>query len=228
MIMGISFARGVLFHDRNVLACAEVKNGVIEVWAEKISLRTIGKLWVRIFFSFPWYYQLLHLGLLLYVLAAVVYPETAIVDPWWAAIYVAGFHFVFPRELKKFHGAEHKVFSYRGEKRLESWEEIARADIVNAGCSTNLVVCFFAGFLLAVPFVPLAFSVAAGCLGILLGMAGDRLLRKYCGFLYRISAFFQRYVTTKEPNRLHLETAIRSYRQFEYIRSKEAKTTEAA
>ncbi|QQE72996.1 DUF1385 domain-containing protein [Brevibacillus composti] len=228
MVMGISFSRGVLFHDRHVLACAEVKDGVIEVWAEKITLRTIGKLWMRIFFSFPWYYQLFHAALLLYVAAALLSPEWAFLNPWWAAVYGAGFHFVFPRELKKFHGAEHKVFSYRGEKRLDAWEEIGRADIVNDGCSTNLVVCFFAAFLLAVPFVPLAFSVAAGFLGIVLGMTADRILRKYCGGLYRLSRFFQRHLTTKEPSRIHLETAIRSYRQFDYMRQKVREAKQAA
>ncbi|USG63768.1 DUF1385 domain-containing protein [Brevibacillus ruminantium] len=228
MIMGMSFSRGVLFHDRNVLACAEVKNGVIEVWSEKITLRTIGKLWVRVFFSFPWYYQLLHLLMLLYVIASAIFPEIEVLDPWWIAVYAAGFHFVFPRELKKFHGAEHKVFSHMGEKKLEAWEEIARADIVNEGCSTNLVVWFFTGFLLVLPFAPLVYSVGAGFAGILIAMAGDKWLRKYCRLLYRVSRFLQRYSTTREPNRIHLETAIRSYRQFEYLRKKEAAASHAA
>ncbi|MGI6187952.1 MAG: DUF1385 domain-containing protein [Brevibacillus sp.] len=221
MIMGMSFGRGVIFHDRNVLACAEVKDGVIHLWAEKITFWTIGKIWLRICFSFPWPYQLLHLALVLYVITAVAFPRLAVVDPWWAAVYVAGLHFIFPRELKKFHGAEHKVFSYHGEKRLESWREIARADIVNAGCSTNLVVWFFAGFLLTLPFAPLPWCVAAGVAFLLAGVIGDRHLRRYCRVIYRLSAFFQRHVTTKEPARLHLETAIRSYRLFEHIRSKE-------
>lgn len=223
MIMGISFGRGVLFHDRHVLACAEVKDGVIHLWAEKITLRTIGKLWYRVFFSFPWYYQLFHLALLIYVVAALVSPRLAVVDPMWVAVYIAGFHFVFPRKLKKFHGAEHKVFSYRGKKSLEAMHEIARADIVNEGCSTNLVVWFFTGFLLSVFFLPLEWSVICGVAALLAGMLGERMLRRYFGFVYRLSAFFQRNCTTKEPDRLHLETAIRSYLLFEHIRDQEGK-----
>ncbi|WNC16977.1 DUF1385 domain-containing protein [Brevibacillus brevis] len=221
MIMGMSFSRGVFFHDRNVLACAEVKDGVIHIWAEKITLRTIGKLWYRIFFSFPWYYQLFHLLLAGFAIAALAVPSLAIIDPMWIAVYIGGFHFVFPKVMKKFHGAEHKVFSYPGRKTLDALGEIAKADIVNAGCSTNLVVWFFIGFLLAVLFLPLEWSVACGVAGLLAGMLGDRYLRKYCGFAYRLSAFFQKHFTTKEPDRLHLETAIRSYMLFEHMREME-------
>lgn len=216
--MGMSFGRGVLFHDRNVLACAEVKDGVIHMWAEKITLKTIGKLWYRIFFSFPWYYQLFHLLLACYVVAALVKPDWAIIDPMWVAVYVAGFHFVFPKMMKKFHGAEHKVFSYGGKKSLAVLKEIGKADIVNDGCSTNLVMWFFTGFILTVFFVPLEWSVACGVVGLLVGMLGDRYVRKYFGFLYRLSGFFQKYCTTKEPDRIHLETAIRSYMLFEHMR----------
>lgn len=216
--MGMSFGRGVLFHDRNVLACAEVKDGVIHMWAEKITVKTIGKLWFRIFFSFPWYYQLFHLLLACYVVAAWVKPDWAIIDPMWVAVYVAGFHFVFPKMMKKFHGAEHKVFSYGGKKSLTVLKEIEQADIVNDGCSTNLVMWFFTGFFLSVFFVPLEWSIACGVVGLLIGMFGDRYVRKYFGFLYRLSGFFQKYCTTKEPDRIHLETAIRSYMLFEHIR----------
>jgi len=218
MIMGMSFSRGVLFHDRNVLACAEVKGGVIHMWAEKITLRTIGKLWYRIFFSFPWHYQLFHLLLAVYAVAAYANPSFALFDPMWIAVYIGGFHFVFPRVMKKFHGAEHKVFSYGGKKSLDAVGEVAKADIVNAGCSTNLVVWFFLGFLLTVLLLPLGWSIACGVAMLLLGMFGERFLRKYCGFAYRLSGFFQKHFTTKEPDRVHLETAIRSYMLFEHIR----------
>ncbi|MED3498230.1 DUF1385 domain-containing protein [Brevibacillus agri] len=221
MIMGMSFGRGVLFHDRNVLACAEVKDGVIHMWAEKITLKTIGKLWYRIFFSFPWYYQLFHLLLACYVVAALVNPAWAVIDPLWVAVYIGGFHFVFPKMMKKFHGAEHKVFSYTGKKSLAALPQIAKADIVNDGCSTNLVVWFFVGFLLSVWFLPLEWSVVCGVGGLFVGMFGERYVRKYCGVLYKLSAFFQKHFTTKEPDRLHLETAIRSYMLFEHIREVE-------
>ncbi|WP_289139219.1 DUF1385 domain-containing protein [uncultured Brevibacillus sp.] len=223
MIMGMSFGRGVLFHDRNVLACAEVRDGVIHLWAEKITIRTIGKLWYRIFFSFPWYYQLFHLMLAGYVVATFINPAWEIVSPLWVAVYIGGFHFVFPRMMKKFHGAEHKVFSYHGKKSLTALNEIARADIVNDGCSTNLVVWFFTGFVFSAFFLPLEYSIACGVIGLLAGMFGDRVLRKYFGFIYRLSGFFQKYFTTKEPDRIHLETAIRSYILFEHIREVDRK-----
>lgn len=230
MIMGISFSRGVFFHDRNILACAEVIGGTIHVWAEPISLRTICKMWLRVVFTLPWYYQLFHVCLALALLQSLgwlpvsgpAWFASLSLHPLWAVIYLAGFHFVFPRQLKKFHGAEHKVFSYAGEKRLDAWEQVKRANIVNSGCSTNLVTCFFLPFLLAVPFVPLAWSVASGALGFLTGVAGERWLRRYLPFIYRVSAFLQRHVTTQEPDRIHLETAIRSYRLFEHCRNRSA------
>jgi uncharacterized protein YqhQ len=220
MIMGISFGRGVFFHDRHVLACAEVKNGVIHLWAENITFRTIAKLWIRVLFSLPWHYHLVHLALLGYVAAAVLDSRFAVISPWWIFVYVAGFHFIFPRQQKQFHGAEHKVFSYTGKKSLEAIELIRRADIVNDGCSTNLVVCFFAVFLPVLPFVPLEWAVAAGGAGALAGLLGERFLRRYLPFLYKASAFCQRHFTTREPHRLHLETAIRSYLLFEHMRDK--------
>lgn len=217
--MGISFGRGVFFHDRNVLACAEVKRGVIHVWAEKITFQTIVKLWYRVFFTLPWYYHLVHFGLLIYLVSAFVQGTTSVVNPWWVVVYLVGFHFVFPRRLKQFHGAEHKVFSYIGEKSLEVIGEIKEADIVNQGCSTNIVTCFFLPFVITFSFVPMEWSVLAGGFGIAAGVFGDKYLRRYCGAVYRLSAFLQKYVTTKEPERIHLETAIRSYQMFQYYRS---------
>jgi uncharacterized protein YqhQ len=228
MITGISFGRGVIFHDRKVLACAEVKKGTIHLWAEKITLKTMGKMWLRVITSLPWYYHLFHFMLAVYLLVALDIlplkgvpwlPVAAVVDPLWILVYFAGFHFVFPTRLKRFHGAEHKVFSYPGEKKLAALEEIGRANIVNSGCSTNLVTCFFLPFLLALPFVPLIVCIIAGGLGVLLGIMADGFLRRHVPIIYRISAFLQRYVTTREPDRIHLETAIRSYRLLQHVRT---------
>jgi len=219
MIMGVSFGRGVFFHDRNVLACAEVRRGVIHVWSEKITLVTIAKIWVRVCFTLPWPYQLLHFGFLGYLAAVWVDPQLAVVDPWWLAVYLAGFHFVFPRQLKQFHGAEHKVFSYGGDKTLEALDQIKRAPIVNAGCSTNLVVAFFVCFLPCLLFLPVSWSVGAGILGAGLAATGERYLRRYAGWLYRMSGLCQIYLTTKEPDRIHLETAIRAYQMLEHAQT---------
>lgn len=106
---------------------------------------------------------------------------------------------------------------------MEALGEIARANIVNDGCSTNLVIWFFTGFLLAVSFLPLEWSVVSGGALMLAGMFGDRYLRKPFRFIYQLSAFSQKHFTTKEPDRLHLETAIRSYLLYEHIRDTTAK-----
>ncbi|MGO0060659.1 DUF1385 domain-containing protein [Brevibacillus fluminis] len=216
MVMGISFNRGVFFHDRTYLACAEMKHGVIHVWSEKITLRTIGKMWVRIAFTLPWYYQLFHLMLLCAVLFGVA--ETWF-DPLWILVYAAGFHFIFPRQLKKYHGAEHKVFSYNGPKHPEAWEAVKRANIVNSGCSTNSVTYFFLCFLASLPFTgALEWSVLIGFAGMAAAMVFDRYLRRIFKPVYWLSGVLQKYVTCKEPDRAHLETAIRSYQLLMYMR----------
>lgn len=215
MVTGISFARGVFFSDWRVLACAEVRGGVIHVWAERFTWRTLGKMWVRILFTLPWYYQVLHALLVAYCFLPVQGP----VDPWWAAVYAAGFHFVFPRRLKQFHGAEHKVFSHRGDITLEALGEIARASIVNAGCSTNLVTYYFVPFLAALPFLPLTGAIAAGVCGVVGCLLLEKRRRHWLTPFHRLSAFLQVHVTTREPDRLHLETAVRSWRMFRHVQT---------
>jgi len=214
MINGISFAKGVFFHNYKVLSCAEVKNGVIHVWAEKMTFRTVLKMWYRILFSLPWHYHLFHAFLVLNVL----YPLYVALDPLWLIVYAVGFHFVFPKQLKQFHGAEHKVFSHTGRKTLDQLDEIARASIVNSGCSTNVITYFFVFFLPALLILPLVWSILAGFAGVLLCSIKHRYVYRIVQPLLRISAFLQKYVTTKEPERLHLETAVRSYQLFVHYR----------
>lgn len=217
MLMGISFNRGVFFHDRTYLACAEIKQGVIHVWAEKITLRTIAKMWVRIVFTLPWYYQLFH-ALLAYLILFAAYEPWF--NPWWVPVYAAGFHFVFPRQLKMFHGAEHKVFSYAGEKKPEIWKAIKDANIVNDGCSTNSVTWFFLCFLLCLPFFGLEGSLLAGGGGMAAEFLLNKRLRRFAKPVYRLSGYLQKYVTCKEPERAHLETAIRSYQMLMHVRQR--------
>nr|WP_139489714.1 DUF1385 domain-containing protein [Brevibacillus dissolubilis] len=217
MITGASFANGVFYHNHKVLACAEVKNGVIHTWGEPMTLRTLFKMWLRIFGGLPWYYNLLHAAMVLYLL----FPVFGEIDPLWLIVYLIGFHFVFPRQLKMFHGAEHKVFSHAGIKKLDKQglDEIARASIVNAGCSTNVVTSFFVLFLPALLFLPLWASILAGVSGIVLGMLGIKYAQEYMKPLYQLSGFLQKYVTTKEPKRVHLETAVRSYLMFLHVQT---------
>ena len=212
MVHGISFSKGVFFHNNHILSCAEVRHGVIHVWAEKMTFRTLLKMWYRILFSMPWYYHLFHLFLFFYAWKPL-YQE---IDPLWLLVYFAGFHFVFPKQLKQFHGAEHKVFSYMGEKKPENIEGVRRASIVNSGCSTNSVTYFFAFFLMALLFIPLIWSIFVGFLGILLFSWKNTYVQRLGKPLRAISAFLQKYVTTKEPKNIHLETAIRSYALFQH------------
>lgn len=216
MIAGLSFAKGVMFHDTRHLACAEVKGGVIHTWAERITVRTVGKIWLRIFFSLPWGYQLFHLVLALNLFFHWV-PDVTV---WWVSVYAVGFHFVFPRSLKQFHGAEHKVFSHRGVTGVHQWEAVKKASIVNKGCSTKYVMFFFLVFLPAVFLVPLPWAIGAGAVGMGAGVLLERTVPKAMRPFYSLSGWLQRRITTREPERIHLETAIRSYVLLQHVRKR--------
>ncbi|UTW69915.1 DUF1385 domain-containing protein [Anaerobacillus sp. HL2] len=49
----------------------------------------------------------------------------------------------FPKELRKYHGAEHKVFSFKGIISISNANIIKQAEITNRYCSTNFVVVYF-------------------------------------------------------------------------------------
>ncbi|WP_232699313.1 DUF1385 domain-containing protein [Brevibacillus daliensis] len=212
MISGISFGKGVIFHNKKVIACAEIKKGVIHTWSEEIGVGTLPKIWWRVSMSLPWYYNLFHI----FLVYMFFFANLDGVNPLWFFVYLAGFHFVFPAQLKKFHGAEHKVFSYGRDVTAQDWEKVKRASIVNRGCSTNVVTFFFVFFFIALLFISLFKAIIIGVIGIGVCNIAAKYEPRLIEPFFRLSASLQRKVTTKEPDRSHLETAIRSYALFQY------------
>jgi hypothetical protein len=123
-----------------------------------------------------------------------------------------GYHFVFPRQQKLFHGAEHKVFSFSGDVNLRQVERIANADIVNRNCSTNSVVLYYLVFGAAWPF--LGGWIATG-LAVLALLTVPRWWKWADGrVVFPLSARLQRRVTCARPEPRHLRVAVLSYMSF--------------
>ena len=136
--------------------------------------------------------------------------------------YMFGTHFIFPSSLRKYHGAEHKVFSDRGVKSRARLYLIGKAAITNRYCSTNSVVIYFSfvilGTLSLLYWFPFSQAIEfASYLSVLLVPITNylikfRVLAIIRNYVIAVSYFLQKTITTTEPERKHLLTAIQSYR----------------
>lgn len=216
MICGMSYYKGIFFMNRSGIAHATVNDGQIATSYMPIGMKSILFMARRLLFSLPFYFLLL--GLILNIM--IVQPEPVMellpeslsiprIPEYALLYYMLGYHFIFPQELKKYHGAEHKVFSYRGDRHLVNEEEIGKANIVNRNCSTNSVILIFLVFLISFWFV-------GGWLATGIALLANFLMPKvwpwgYWKLLFPVSAFMQRHVTTAQPDSIHLRVAILSY-----------------
>lgn len=216
MIRGMSYYRGIFFMNNKGISHATIKNGKIITHYHPMSFRAILFLFSRLLFAVPLYFLLL--GIVLIILIeqpSIIYSNMAFTNqipkvPLYIYIlFLFSYHFMFPLQLKKYHGAEHKVFSYRGKKHLANATEIQSADIVNRYCSTNTVVFFFCFFILSFPFVNGWIATLIGFLAIILiprfWKWGDRHI------FFPISSYLQKIITTSTPNEHHMKVAILSY-----------------
>ncbi|WP_096188430.1 MTH1187 family thiamine-binding protein [Evansella halocellulosilytica] len=226
MVKGLSFQKGILFIGKKYVSCTYEENGLLKSWLKPLSLSTyllIGKL---VFFSMPlWYYIFCSIWII-----AIVFHEFGLAGavglPHFTIIYFFfGTHFWFPNELKKYHGAEHKVFSYRGIISTRNKQEIKEAKITNRFCSTNSVLLFF----LLVPMITaviigfqrINFVVAleyATYISVLLWPLATYWLNRMKltnvkKVLLSMSYWLQKHITTTDPEDKHIRTAIRSYRR---------------
>nr|WP_246238166.1 DUF1385 domain-containing protein [Alkalicoccus luteus] len=127
-------------------------------------------------------------------------------------LYLASFHFWFPVQLKRYHGAEHMAFTIRRQKlEKESWME---ADIRNAGCSTAAAVtgCFFLMGML--PFHGFDFhGVIITAAALSAAFITEVLRRRFperLALITRLSGRLQQACTTAMPDRLMVSLAVRS------------------
>lgn len=223
-IRGMSYQKGIFFIGEKSVACAYEQEGQIAEWIRPLNVSTALTMVKQIFFSMPFWFRFFTYLLF----AAIFLPKLPFIEIGWnglpyyfLAYYGFGTHFLFPKELRKYHGAEHKVFSDNGIKKSSRLYVIKKAKITNRYCSTNLVVIYFsvAALLSCLFFLFMSFSSAVMwasyisllCVPLvnwLMGIPNMKWIRKY---VLTVSYWLQEKWTTAEPERKHLLTAIKSY-----------------
>nr|WP_273841183.1 MTH1187 family thiamine-binding protein [Halalkalibacter alkalisediminis] len=228
-IRGLSYQNGIFYIGKEHVACAFHEKGKLKSWVEPINSRTLFTMMKQIMVSMPLWFKLLTL---LYVgfifvpkIIAIWQPTVWNGIPLYAIFYlIFGTHFLFPKQLKKYHGAEHKVFSDRGLIGRARLFQIKQASITNRYCSTNAVVIYFMSVIVGsillfavTKQVSTSLEIASYSGLIIVPMVQKlmevkqfRLLRRV---ILKISYWLQVHVTTTEPDRIHLIASIESYRQ---------------
>lgn len=215
MIRGMSYKNGIFFINQKGMAHATLTNGKVVTCFQPISPQAFLFLFQRLMVSFPAYLLILVLILSIFILrpniifAHSMFNALPEVPLYSMVLLLFAYHLIFPKQLKKYHGAEHKVFSYKGRKHLSRIKQIAAANIVNRNCSTNAVVLFFIFFLISFPLL-------GGWLSILIGWFAMLIIPRFWKWgdthiFFPLSAFLQKKITTAEPEQEHLRVAILSY-----------------
>ncbi|ADC50864.1 hypothetical protein BpOF4_14065 [Alkalihalophilus pseudofirmus OF4] len=227
MIRGLSYQRGIFFMGKTHIACSYHDKGRLVTWIKPYETKTVLIMAKQIILSMPLWFK----AVVLAWIALVFVPKLPFLIEWnglpfYTLFYLMfGTHFMFPNSLRKYHGAEHKVFSDRGVKRRGRLYRIKKAAITNRFCSTNIVVIYFLSVIslciiflaaglqvtdalmyssyAALLFIPLLQFVMRG------KIAGFKWLQQ---FILTISYWLQEKITTAEPEHKHLICALQSYR----------------
>ncbi|ADU29930.1 MTH1187 family thiamine-binding protein [Evansella cellulosilytica] len=228
MVRGMSFQKGILFIGRKHIACSyAINEKQNKTWIKPISINSVIEISKLVLFSMPkWYFLLLSILLIL-----VLVPKSFTSIEWEGIPYFAlifflyGTHLCFPKQLKKYHGAEHKVFSYNGTISISRLRDIREAEITNRYCSTNTILLYFLSviflsFIILVmsPFHWLHSMKIAAYFSILTAFVLTKWLHKRKQTFLRNgilkgSYWLQKNVTTLEPDKKHMKTAIMAYRR---------------
>ncbi|PYZ94314.1 hypothetical protein CR194_01920 [Salipaludibacillus keqinensis] len=230
MVKGLSFQKGVMFLGRKHIACSYHEDGRMKTWLKPITPKTMVMAGKLVFLSMPLWFHLFLIGWLLLIIVPYFFLFAGIEGfsglPIFSIIYFFfGTHFWFPKELKKYHGAEHKVFSYKGLISARNRTAIKEADITNRYCSTNAVMVYFLLLILTTfmffsfidrPFVYLlerATYISLVLWPVTVFWLNRMKPTKVHKVLLNLSYWLQRHITTSEPEELHMKIAIRSFRK---------------
>lgn len=219
-VRGMSFQSGVFYMTSQYVSCASHHKGVLHSWIEPVSFRTTLKMVRELVISIPARFITLPILCVLGIFLPPIFLNVSGL-PVYSLLYLAfGMHFLFPKSLRQYHGAEHKVFSYKGLISKVRIKAINRASIVNRGCSTNVVVVYFTSVCLGA--LLLIAAQINGSTALMISSYGslipviltERLMKAWPKiYISKVSALLQRTITTTEPDRHHLLAAITSYRQ---------------
>ncbi|MBU9724205.1 MTH1187 family thiamine-binding protein [Bacillus alkalicola] len=231
MVRGLSFQKGIFFVGKRYVSCSYNDNGVEKTWLKPLKPKVLLEVVKLLLFSMPLWFYLFFFGWILAIvgpslLTAVGFTVPLSGLPAFTIIYFFyGTHFWFPREMRKYHGAEHKVFSYRGIVSIAKRKEIEEAAITNRYCSTNSILVFFVSVILLfipililqngslLPSLELATYLSVMMWPLLTYWINRTKLTVVHRLILAGSYWLQQYVTTLEPEKVHLNTAIRSYRR---------------
>ncbi|RXI99586.1 DUF1385 domain-containing protein [Anaerobacillus alkaliphilus] len=224
----MSYQNGIFFMGKTHISCAYNEQGKIVEWVKPIDSKSLLQASKQVIVAMPLWFKLLSMIFFL----AIFLPKVLVTFgglgwnglPYYSIFYyIFGTHFIFPKELRKYHGAEHKVFSFSGVKAMYRAHEIKQAKITNRYCSTNIVVVYFSLVitltLLASLYLSFYDAIALASYGALLitpllnKKLNHKWLRFIRGYVLNVSYYLQEKVTTTEPDDFHIRTAIRSYRR---------------
>ncbi len=229
MIKGLSYQNGIFFIGKEFVACAYNDNGRISDWVRPLNLKTIFLMARQVFTSMPLLFKLVTIVFMALVFVPKLLLFFIDLSIWrglpyyFLFYYMFGTHFLFPKTLKQYHGAEHKVFSTRGKIKQSRLYQIRKAAITNPHCSTNAVVIYFSSVvvltLILIPFNTFTAAIMWGSYGAVLIVLllnqtiNKRPMRIVTKLVLKVSYYLQKHITTTEPERVHLLTAVRSYRK---------------
>ncbi|MBP3951226.1 MTH1187 family thiamine-binding protein [Bacillus sp. YZJH907-2] len=227
VVKGLSYQKGIFYIGKEYVSCAYHEGGRLQSWVKPVNGKTMALMMKQVFLAMPLWFKII--PILLVTLIFLPKMSSALQWeglPYYLLIYfMLGTHFIFPKQLRKYHGAEHKVFSYKGLISRGRLSLIKRAAITNRHCSTNAVVIYFLSVLfislvLLILQFPLfrAIELASYSSVLMIPVVQKSMKLPHVGFLFRkpiltISYWLQVYVTTEEPERKHLLASIESYRK---------------
>ncbi|SFP22272.1 MTH1187 family thiamine-binding protein [Salibacterium halotolerans] len=224
---GLSYQNGVIFIGAEHAGWAQWNNNRPEADVVPLTFSSIINVASHVFRSMPlWYRSICMLLICVIVLPYIVRLFTGLSVPglplYTFLYFLMGTHFFFPKELRQFHGAEHKVFSFKGIKKRRNLYRIRKSSITNRYCSTNTVVLYFlltaGGFLISLPWLPWTTGLAAASYT---AFPAAAVLHRIIQFpsmkiirapVLSLSYTVQRHISCKEPDRRHVRTALEAYR----------------
>src|SRR5690625_1782807 len=112
-IRGLSFQNGIFFIGKKFVSCSYHKDGRLHSWLEPLHVRTLLRMFTHTLGAMPTIFKMcILLFISLIYIPKIFFPPTAWQGlPYYTIFYFAfGTHFIFPQQLRKYHGAEHKVF----------------------------------------------------------------------------------------------------------------------
>lgn len=215
-IRGLSYQRGVFFFGASFISRAYVDNeGEIHAELLPLSLRSYSRVAAVVTGAMPAWYKLTAAA---WLIAAIF----QLLPLYSFLLFVMGTHFIFPQQLKKFHGAEHKVFSFTGVPGKSSWRRVRRAAITNRHCSTNIVFIYFVLFLVMASPVYIAsspgnvFIAVSAYISLPMALVAEEVLQRHFAgsrnTWLKPSYWLQRNVTCSVPEKVHIQTAIAAFR----------------